>query len=189
VLFLLAKPCSSRGWALALLSDITIQESPYPAIAGTLGADAVSIHPGLIIILVGPEQVPRSSISFPCCLKPSLLNAPSVQTKYLVADVFSESREVALSLARQRPTSTAHDSHARQSLLHGSPTTKPCPALPCPACPAGHFVNSKSACFLGLGRDRRASHFGRPTSSGYLSICLPSEMRRMPKGPKACSIK
>ena len=134
MLFLLAKPCSPRRWALALLSDITIQESPYPAIAET-PAQTLSIHPGLIIILVGPEQVPRSSISFPCCLKPSLSNSPSVQIKYLVADVFSEFREVALTLARQRPTSTAHDSHARQSLLHGSPTTKPCPALPCLALP------------------------------------------------------
>lgn len=134
MLFLLAKPCSPRHWSLALLSDITIQESPYPAIAET-PAQTLSIHPGLIIILVGPEQVPRSSISFPCCLKPSLSNSPSVQIKYLVADVSSESREVALTLARQRSTSTAHDSHARQSFLHGSPTTKPCPALRCLALP------------------------------------------------------
>lgn len=111
-----------RGWFLWLPSQISysknrlIRRSLDPS-ADAVDPPRVDYHPDRV--QASPEgvhfYVPAvSSFSLRVFLRPD--KVPSRRPIFRVT-------KVALALARQQPTT-----HARQSLLHGSPTSTPCPA-------------------------------------------------------------
>jgi hypothetical protein len=148
MLFLLAKPYSFRDLSVALLSDITIQGLPYPAIAGTL-AHTLSIHPGL---WVGPSKSRGLLFRFQ-----AVSNLQSKKELSFRADKVPRCRRIfrvpsshphtcTSTVNVDNPTTLTRGSHCCMAAQPPNPAL-PCPALPClscltlpvlpyPACPA-----------------------------------------------------